>query len=198
MLRILGFVIGYFAGCINFAYLIGKFKEHIDIRDFGSGNSGTTNAIRVMGWKLGMVTFFGDFFKCLLAYSLVSFIFKSELAGLYAGFGAVIGHNWPVFLKFRGGKGIAASTGLLFAVNPLGGLIIVIIVSVVINVTKYVSLGSLVLATLMPIMFFIVKDGQIEFVLLGSILMVIAFWRHKANIKRLIEGKENKLGSRKG
>lgn len=198
MLRILGFVIGYFAGCINFAYLIGRFKEHIDIRDFGSGNSGTTNAIRVMGWKLGLVTFFGDFFKCLLSYLLVSMIFDNELAGLYAGFGAVIGHNWPVFLKFRGGKGIAASTGLLFAVNPLGGLIIVLIVSAIIYISRYVSLGSLVLATLMPIMFFIVKDGQIEFVILGAILMVIAYWRHKANIKRLLEGKENKLGSKKG
>ncbi len=198
MLRILGFVIGYFAGCINFAYLIGRFKEHIDIRDFGSGNSGTTNAIRVMGWKLGLVTFFGDFFKCLLSYLLVSMIFDNELAGLYAGFGAVIGHNWPVFLKFRGGKGIAASTGLLFAVNPLGGLIIVLLVSAIIYITRYVSLGSLVLATLMPVMFFIVKDGQIEFVILGAILMVIAYWRHKANIKRLLEGKENKLGSKKG
>lgn len=197
MLRVIGFVIGYFAGCINFAYLIGKFKEHIDIRDFGSGNSGTTNAIRVMGWKLGLVTFFGDFFKCFLAYVIVALVFDNELAGLYAGFGAIIGHNWPVFLKFRGGKGIAASTGLLFAVNPLGGLIIVVVVATVIYITRFVSVGSLILATLMPIMFYIAKDGRLEFVIVGVILMAIAFWRHKANIKRLLEGKENKLGSGK-
>ncbi len=197
MFRLLAFVIGYLAGCVNFAYIIGRFKEHIDIRDYGSGNSGTTNAIRVMGWRLGIVTFFGDFFKCFLIYILVASLFDNQIIGLYAGFGAIAGHNWPVFLKFKGGKGIAATTGLLFAVDPLGGLIITVIVATIIYFTKYVSLGSIVLVTLMPIMFYVFKDGQIEYMIISILLMVVACYRHRANIKRLIDGNENKIGFKK-
>lgn len=197
MFRVLSFVIGYFVGCINFAYIIGRYKEHIDIRDYGSGNSGTTNAIRVMGWKLGMLTFFGDLTKSLLAYIVVAKIFDNQILGLYAGFGAIFGHNWPVFLKFRGGKGIAATLGLIYAVDFRAGLIVNIVAAIIIFTTKYVSLGSIVLVVLMPILFFVFKDGNLEYVSVGLILMAIAVYRHKANIKRLIDGNENKLGTKK-
>jgi glycerol-3-phosphate acyltransferase PlsY len=197
MFRVVSFVIGYFVGCINFAYIIGRFKEHIDIRDYGSGNSGTTNAIRVMGWKLGMVTFIGDLLKSFLAYLVVSLVTDNQFMGLYAGFGAVFGHNWPIFLKFKGGKGIAATLGLIYAVDWRAGLIINIVVGLIIYLTKYVSLGSIILVIMMPISFFIFKDGNIEYVGIGIILMTIAVYRHKANIKRLMVGNENKLGSSK-
>jgi len=197
MFRVVGFIIGYFVGCINFAYIIGRFKEHIDIRDYGSGNSGTTNAIRVMGWKLGMITFFGDLLKCVLAYVIVANIFDNSIYGLYAGFGAVFGHNWPVFLKFRGGKGIAATLGLIYAVDWRAGLIVNVVVAIVIFTTKYVSLGSILLVAMMPVVFYFFKDGNLEYVAVGIILAVIAIYRHKANIGRLINGNENKLGSKK-
>jgi len=195
--RIISIIIGYLFGCINFAYIIGRFHDHIDIRNYGSGNSGTTNAIRVMGWKLGALTFLGDFLKSIVAYVITSLIFDSSVVGVYAGFGVVLGHNWPVFLKFKGGKGIASTLGLIYAVDFRAGLIMNVIMVVVIYLTKYVSVGSILMALLMPILFFVFKDYNLEFLMIGIILMVIAIARHTANIKRLIKGNENKLGSKK-
>lgn len=195
--RFVSIIIGYLFGCINFAYIIGRFHDHIDIRNYGSGNSGTTNAIRVMGWKLGALTFFGDFLKAIVAYVIVAIIFDSQIAAIYAGFGVVIGHNWPVFLKFKGGKGIASTVGLIFAVDYRAGLIVAIVMALVIYITRYVSVGSLLMAVSMPIIFYITKDGNLEFLVIGLILMGIAIARHSGNIKRLIKGNENKLGSKK-
>lgn len=197
MFRVVSIIIGYFIGCINFAYIIGRSREHIDIRNYGSGNSGTTNAIRVMGWKLGGITFFGDLLKSVFAYMIFSIIFTSSLAGVYAGVGVIIGHNWPVFLKFKGGKGIAASLGLVYSVNPLAGLIVNVIMAILIIATKYVSVGSIALAFMMPFVFYIFKDYNLEYLILGLILMFIAIYRHRGNIKRLIDGNENKMGSKK-
>lgn len=195
--RIISMIIGYLFGCINFAYIIGRFHDHIDIRNYGSGNSGTTNAIRVMGWKLGALTFLGDFLKSIAAYVITSMIFGSMNAGIYAGFGVVLGHNWPVFLKFKGGKGIASTLGLIYAVDYRAGLIMTLIMALVIYITRYVSVGSILMAIGMPILFFVFKEHNVEFLLVGVVLMVIAILRHAANIKRLIKGNENKLGSKK-
>jgi glycerol-3-phosphate acyltransferase PlsY len=114
--------------------------------------------------------------------------------GLYAGFGAVFGHNWPVFLKFKGGKGIATTLGLIYAVDFRAGLIANIIAAIIIFTSKYVSLGSIVLVILMPFLFYFFTAGNMEYVVIGIILMSIAIYRHKANIKRLLAGNENKLG----
>lgn len=195
--RFISIIIGYLFGCINFAYIIGRFHDHIDIRNYGSGNSGTTNAIRVMGWKWGALTFLGDFLKAIVAYVVVAFVFDSQIAAIYAGFGVVIGHNWPVFLKFKGGKGIASTVGLIFAVDYRAGLIVAIVMALIIYITRYVSVGSLLMAVAMPIIFYITKDGNLEFLAIGLILMGIAIARHNGNIKRLIKGNENKLGSKK-
>jgi acyl phosphate:glycerol-3-phosphate acyltransferase len=195
--RIISMIIGYLIGCINFAYIIGRFHDHIDIRNYGSGNSGTTNAIRVMGWKLGALTFLGDFLKSIVAYFLTALIFESSIVGIYAGFGVVVGHNWPVFLKFKGGKGIASTLGLIYAVDYRAGLIMTLIMFLIIYATKYVSVGSLIMAVSMPILFYYFKAYNLEFLIVGIILMIIAIFRHLANIKRLLKGTENKLGSKK-
>ena len=197
MYRVLGLIIGYFLGCINFAYIIGRFKEHIDIRDYGSGNSGTTNAIRVMGWRLGMLTFLGDFLKSLVAYLVVAAVFDNVVYGLYAGFGAILGHNWPVFLRFKGGKGIASTIGLIYAVDWRLGLLVSLEMFLVIYITKYVSLGSIIMAIIMPVGFYLFHSEVPEFTYVGLVLMVMALVRHKANIQRLLRGKENKIGTKK-
>lgn len=197
MYRVLGLIIGYFLGCINFAYIIGRFKEHIDIRDYGSGNSGTTNAIRVMGWRLGMLTFLGDFLKSLFAYLIVTVLFDDSIYGLYAGFGAILGHNWPVFLRFKGGKGIASTIGLIYAVDWRLGLIVTLEMVIVISLTKYVSLGSIIMAIIMPVGFYWFHSDVPEFTYIGIVLMIMALVRHKANIQRLLRGKENKFGAKK-
>ena len=197
MSYLISIVMGYFLGCFQTAYIVAKKSKHIDIRDHGSGNSGTTNAIRVLGWKLGMLTFVGDILKAVLAVIIAWTLFDSQLAGLYAGAGVIIGHNWPFVLNFKGGKGIASTLGMLLAFDWRIGLVAWAVASLAIYLTKYVSLGSILLVTIMPIGVFILYPGGTQELIITSILAIVAIYRHKANIGRLIRGEENKLGVKK-
>lgn len=197
MFRVACLLIGYLLGCFQTAFIVGKFKKNIDIRQYGSGNSGTTNAIRVLGWKLGALTFFGDIAKAVIAVVIARVLFDDPLAGFYAGFGAIIGHNWPVFLKFKGGKGIASTIGVLLAVDLRIGLILMGILAITIALTKYVSLGSILMVVAIPILMLIFHRDNWEFILLGLLIMISGLYRHHANIKRLLSRTENKLGHKK-
>ncbi|GKX31734.1 glycerol-3-phosphate acyltransferase [Vallitalea longa] len=190
-------LIGYLIGCFQSAYIISRVKGQLDIRKYGSGNAGTTNVIRVVGWKAGIITFFMDVCKAVIGVLVCSFIFDDVLMGYYAGVGVVIGHNWPVFLGFRGGKGIAATIGLLLAVDVRIGLIIIALMAVVIFISRYVSLGSILMAISIPILMAIFHTDTPEYIILGVILMISALYKHRANIKRLLNGTENKLGHKK-
>jgi glycerol-3-phosphate acyltransferase PlsY len=197
MFRIGCIIIGYLIGCFQTAYLVGKLGRHIDIREFGSGNAGTTNVIRVMGWKAGIITFIGDFFKAVIAVRLCMAIWSdsSAIAGLYAGSAVIIGHNWPVFLNFKGGKGIASTIGVLLALDFRIGLIAAGVLAITIFISRYVSLGSIVMAISIPVLF-IIFSPHYENILLGVFLMSSALYRHRSNIKRLLSGAESKLGQR--
>ncbi len=197
MSYLISIVMGYFLGCFQTAYIVARKTKHIDIREHGSGNSGTTNAIRVLGWKLGMLTFVGDILKAVLAVVIARTLFDSQLAGLYAGAGVIIGHNWPFVLNFKGGKGIASTLGMLLAFDWRIGLVAWAVASLAIYLTKYVSLGSILLVTIMPIGVLLLYPGGIQELIITSILAIIAIYRHKANIGRLIRGEENKLGVKK-
>ncbi|PKM66277.1 MAG: acyl-phosphate glycerol 3-phosphate acyltransferase [Firmicutes bacterium HGW-Firmicutes-2] len=197
MSYLISIIMGYFLGCFQTAYIVAKRTKHIDIRDHGSGNSGTTNAIRVLGWKLGMLTFVGDILKAVLAVVIARTLFDSQLAGLYAGAGVIIGHNWPFVLNFKGGKGIASTLGMLLAFDWRIGLVAWAVASLAIYLTRYVSLGSILLVTIMPIGVFILYPGGTQELIITSILAIVAIYRHKANIGRLIRGEENKLGAKK-
>lgn len=209
MERVICLLIGYVFGLFQTGYIVGKIK-HIDIRKQGSGNAGSTNAVRVMGWKAGAMTFAGDVLKCVLAVLLVRYLYRDTdmtlLLGMYAGFGATLGHNFPFYLKFKGGKGIAVLAGLVLSTKlwmvpiPLAAFIFVV------AVTRYVSAGSL----LVTIIFLaeVICFGQMggfamaqpyvyELYLVTFLLMALAWWRHRANIKRLLNGTENKIGSSK-
>lgn len=206
MERVICLLIGYVFGLFQTGYIVGKIK-HIDIRKQGSGNAGSTNAVRVMGWKAGAMTFAGDVLKCVLAVLLVRYLYRDTdmtlLLGMYAGFGATLGHNFPFYLKFKGGKGIAVLAGLVLSTKlwmvpiPLAAFIFVV------AVTRYVSAGSL----LVTIIFLaeVICFGQMggfamaqpyvyELYLVTFLLMALAWWRHRANIKRLLNGTENKIG----
>lgn len=201
MFKLICLVLGYGFGCIQFAYILGKIANNIDIREFGSGNAGTTNVIRVMGWKAGVITFIGDFLKAVIAVLLCKYLFPEQafFAGLYAGIGVIIGHNWPFYLKFKGGKGIAATIGTMLAVDPVVGLIAVLILAIVIIVTRYVSLGSILMTAAVPILFALFYKGHpqfLEIIALGLVITLFAFIRHRANIKRLLTGTESKIGQR--
>ncbi|PKM50745.1 MAG: acyl-phosphate glycerol 3-phosphate acyltransferase [Firmicutes bacterium HGW-Firmicutes-7] len=196
MSRLIGVLIGYLFGCFQTAYIVGELKQKIDIREYGSGNLGTTNAIRVLGWKFGAITFLGDFTKAVAAVLISKLLFDDPIVGFYAGIGAIMGHNWPVFLKFKGGKGIASTLGVAMAVNPIIGLILMAIMAITIYIFRYVSLGAIIMVITFPILAY-VFHGEIEYIILALVLMAFALFRHSANIKRLLSGTESKIGHKK-
>ena len=209
--RIASLLIGYLFGIFQTAYFYGKMKG-IDIREHGSGNAGTTNALRVLGKKAGIIVFAGDFLKCFLAVHLVRFIFRNSaldiipLIALYGATGCILGHNFPVQLNFRGGKGIACTAGLLAAVDVRIGVIALVTFLVVVAITRYVSLGSIIIVTELAVCLIIFgqmnlygmeQAALIEMYILGVFLAAMAIWRHRANIVRLLNGTENKIFSKK-
>nr|WP_300005745.1 glycerol-3-phosphate 1-O-acyltransferase PlsY [Tissierella sp.] len=186
-------ILPYLIGCFSSAYVIGKAFKKIDIRNFGSGNVGSTNALRVMGAKLGIFTFLLDILKGVIAVYLGSFIL-GENGALIAGLFVVIGHNWPIFINFKGGKGVATSIGVLFSLLGTVVLIPLFITFIIILTTKYVSLGSISFLVLVPIIYgILVKPFYIKFFLLTLVLALLGVIRHKENIKRLINKNESKI-----
>ena len=191
MNHIIILLIGYFIGSISSSYLIGKLSGNIDIRQHGSGNLGATNAFRVLGLKAGVGVFVADLLKGVVA-ALIGMWIAGDIGGLVGGLAAVLGHNWPVFLGFRGGKGVATSMGLIFTLFPWIGLILVAVGFIVILVSRYVSLASLIGSFLFPVLVAVFGYDQL-YVIISIILAGLAIFRHKSNIMRLAQGKENKI-----
>ncbi len=191
--------VGYGFGCFSTSYVIGKINS-IDIRNYGSGNAGTTNALRTLGWKAGFLTFLGDAIKAIVAVLLIRFIIQDQAYGqlllLYVGLGVVLGHNFPVWLHFRGGKGIAATGGVMLAFDWRLGLAALAVFLIVVILTRYVSLGSLMISLLFPVWIVLLYPGNIHMLIVSVIFTVSAFIKHRTNIKRLINGTENKLGQK--
>lgn len=207
--RIICLAIGYVFGLFQTGYLYGRLHG-IDIRKEGSGNAGTTNALRVLGKKAGIITYVGDMVKAVLSAWIVRLIFGEShgdiimVLVLYSGLGVILGHNYPFYLGFKGGKGIAASSGvivsLLYWPLILAGFCTFMIVTIL---TRFVSLGSLVMMAGFLIEFVIFSaNGMIpglypaertEAIVIVAVLTVLAFWRHRANIGRLVHGNERKL-----
>ena len=206
MERFICMVIGYAFGLIQSSYFIGK-RHHVDIRKVGSGNAGTTNALRSLGLKAGLLTLFMDVMKCVLAILLVRFLFKGNgkdilpLLSVYAGAGCVLGHNFPFFLGFRGGKGVAASLGLFCALDFRIVLVVMFWFFFIFFTTHYVSLASLssyffacALAVIFGALGFYGMDfaGTLEMDLVLAALFLLTVFRHRANISRLLSGTERK------
>jgi len=208
--RIICLAVGYLFGLFQTGYFIGLIK-HRDIRNYGSGNSGTTNAIRVLGRKAGAIVFVGDLLKALLVCLLIKYASielklsaDSLVLMLYGGLGVVLGHNFPFYLHFKGGKGIASSWGLALAIDWRMALVAILVFGGTMFITKYVSLGSLLGLFSFAVMWFVLllTDGiamtvaQVEATILLFIVIALGVVRHKANIKRLLSGTENKIGQR--
>ena len=193
-------IFGYIFGCFSTGYFIGKMKK-VDIRNYGSGNIGTTNALRTLGAKAGAITLLGDAFKAVIPMLLVRYVFFAntdiaQLLSLYVGLGVVLGHNYPVWLKFKGGKGIAATGGVMIAFDILIVAFALPLFVLIVAITRYVSLGSLYVALFFPVWILIRYPGNIHMLILSLIFMVLAFIKHSSNIKRLINGTENKIGQK--
>ena len=205
--RVIALGIGYLFGLFQTGYLYGK-SQGIDIRSEGSGNAGTTNSLRVLGIKAGLITFAGDLCKAILAVLLVKVLFRNaypdavRILELYAGFGAVLGHNFPFYLNFKGGKGIAATAGLLLSFDLRLTLVAAIVFLAVFFLTHYVSLGSLLVYVVFVAGIIIMgQNGQFtgmsqaniyEMYVLAILLAILAYYKHWPNILRLIHGNENK------
>jgi len=197
LFSMLAVVAGYLLGSISFSYLFGKWLRGIDIRKHGSGNAGATNTLRVLGKGPAVLVLVLDALKGVLAVAL-SYWASPENAWIHAlaGLAAIIGHNWPVYFGFRGGKGIATTVGVMATLAFLPTLIAGLCAIVIIALTRFVSLGSLVLTALLP--FLLVGMGRpLALVIISILLCVFAFVRHRSNIVKMIQGKENKLGSKK-
>ncbi len=211
MERVICLVMGYVFGLFQTGYLYSR-GHHIDIRNYGSGNSGSTNILRVMGVKAGLIVFLGDAFKMIFATLVTRYLFRDQpdvlyLYLLYTGLGVVLGHNYPFYMGFRGGKGIASCAGLMAALDWRVTLVCFIVFSSVVYVTRYVSLGSILVMALMfaGFVFFGTVCGDYglaavhipEFILVAAVISVLGVWRHHTNIRRLLSGTENKIGAKK-
>lgn len=209
MLRILLLVIGYFIGNIETGYIFGKIHK-MDIRNYGSGNAGATNTLRVLGAKAGLVVFLGDFCKSLIPCLVVRFIFRDNISlsyiyMLYIGLGVVLGHNFPFYLGFKGGKGVASTAGIIMALDIRIAVVCLIVFIITVAITRYVSLGSIfVMIILIGMSHFLVKfsygfgegASPMEFRLLTAAVGLLSIFMHRANIKRLLGGTENKIGKK--
>lgn len=206
MVRIICLLIGYVFGLFQTAYIYGRLHG-IDIRNYGSGNAGTTNTLRVFGTKAGLLVLVGDIMKCILAVVVTGVIFGGShtdmiyLLKMYTAAGAIIGHNFPFYLKFKGGKGIAATAGLILSFHPYLIPMGLILFFGAFFITHYVSLGSLLVYAGFMIetvilgqmgVFGMTQPRLNEMYVILALLTAMAFWKHRENIKRLLSGTERK------
>lgn len=198
-------ILAYLLGSIPTSYLIGKIFFKIDIRNYGSGNVGATNALRVLGVKTGLIVLLFDIFKGFIVVQLskvmlLKYVERVDIFLVFIGMAAILGHIFTVFLKFKGGKGVATSTGVFLALIPIPFIFALSVFLLVVIISKYVSLGSLAAATVLFVSELIVnipKFQELEYLVLTAIVVIFIFIKHKANIRRLINGNENKLNFKK-
>lgn len=214
MERIICLVIGYLFGIFQTAFIIGKIK-HIDIREHGSGNAGTTNALRTLGFKAGLLVFIGDCLKAVVAGIIVRLIFTGThpdnitVLVLYSGIGVVLGHNFPFYLNFKGGKGIAATAGVVLSIACWQLIVVGLALFIfAVAVSKYISTGSLVMVVTVFTGFVVfdhfgilkgveTASATYEGTIVMFCFVLFAFIRHRENIVRLWKGTERELTFKK-
>jgi len=205
-------VAAYFAGSVPFAYLVAKAAGGIDIRTVGSGNVGATNVARALGRKWGILVFALDVLKGFVPTAAAWLLLRrppAEISGggalllpvALTGLAAIAGHNWPIFLGFKGGKGVATSCGVFLAIFPLGLLIALGVWAVTVAVTRYISLGSILGAAALLCCALLMQPepfrGGKYLTAFAALAAVLAILRHRSNIRRLMRGTENKVGRKR-
>ena len=188
-------VIGYLLGCISTGLIVSKAYARIDIRKYGSGNAGMTNVMRTLGWVPGVMSFLGDMLKGLLATSIGKGL-GGELGMCGGGLAAIIGHDWPVFFGFKGGKGISTSFGFILASNWLIAVLLIPVQFAFLLSTGLMSLASIA-SSLGFFILALVFNCSRTYIITAFIACVLSIYGHRANIVRLIQGKENKLDYKK-
>lgn len=199
-------IISYVIGSINFSVILSKKMAGFDVREKGSGNAGTTNMLRLVGKKAAAITLICDILKGIVSILIAIFIgnlfqnLDRALLVQIAGIGAVLGHTFPVFFGFKGGKGVATAIGIILLTNWQLGLICLIFGIVIIILTRMVSLGSIMAAVLFPILTIFIHNNFIvdgNYIIFGIILGAFVTFNHRANLKRILNGTENKISLKK-
>lgn len=192
---VLAALIGYGLGNISVGIIIAKLYGVNDIRKLGSGNAGSTNVLRNLGWIPSVLTLVGDCLKALVA-ALIGKLLAGEVGLLLGGFFAMVGHDFPVIFGFKGGKGIAAALGMILTISPWLGIGLTAVVMAVAAVTGYVSLGSVIVCFLYPVCTALMKKGDphfAQYVIFAILAALLTLFQHRKNILRLLKGEENKL-----
>lgn len=189
-------VVAYLLGSISFGMIVAKAAGGPNLREVGSKNTGATNVLRVMGVKIGLLVFVLDILKALVA-CIIGRVWMGLNGAMLAGLAVVIGHNWPCFFQFKGGKGVASTLAVMLMTFPIPAIICYVVAIALIAATKYVSLGSITLAALFALMVIVMNWG--DWLVIAWVLVIagLLIWRHHANIGRLLHGQENKLGAKK-
>ena len=187
----LSLIIGYLFGSVCVAVLFTRYKYREDVRNNGSGNAGATNVARVYGFKAGIITFLGDALKTVLS-AVVGWFLAGEMGVVLGSAGAIVGHCFPVFFGFRGGKGVSVGAALALIVDPLGGIVSLVIFAVLAVSTRIVSLSSMIASAALPVWCLImgISGPRLCLAIFGASLII---FMHRANIGRLIRGEEKKF-----
>lgn len=193
--HILCVAIAYLLGSLNFAVIISKYKFHDDIRKYGSGNAGMSNMLRTYGKVPAIMTFLGDAFKAFVAV-FIGMLLLGESGTYLAGLAVIVGHVYPAFCGFRGGKGVVTAIITVLFIQPFIALMVIAIFVLVVLFTRYMSLGSIIGAAFYPLLVYTFLPGSGFKVIYAFVIAVFIIWLHRANIMRLKDGTENKLGSK--
>ena len=192
-------IISYLIGSISFSVIFSRKFAGFDVREKGSGNAGATNVLRTVGKEVALLTLLCDILKGVVAV-LIAIIAGNfwidvdvELLKYLAGFFAILGHTFPIFFEFRGGKGVATALGILIMLNWKSGLICLIFAVILIAVTKMVSVGSILSAILYPILTIFMADVDFKVIIISVFIALLVIFNHRENIKRIKNGTENKL-----
>lgn len=195
-------VAGYLLGSINTSLVVGRFHG-VDVRKHGSGNAGATNTLRTLGKKAALMVTLGDILKGIVACIIGMFVIGDvenvgNLGVMLGGLTAILGHNWPVFFGFKGGKGVLTSLAVVMMMDWRIGLLLLGVFAVIVALTRYVSLGSILAAALFPVVSAIPVFGKtVVFIIFAAFLALLVVLRHRANIERIFSGTESKLGAKK-
>jgi glycerol-3-phosphate acyltransferase PlsY len=196
VLHISCIILSYLIGAVPFGLFFSKMFSNIDVRSVGSGNIGATNVLRAAGKKAAVLTLLADCLKGVLPVLVVKFMFQDDTISGLSGAAAVLGHNYPVYLAFKGGKGVATSFGVVLAVAPWIGLACLITWLIVALIWRYSSLSALIAFSLFPVFSFIAYPGSRPLGLLSLFVFGMIYYRHRENIKRLLAGTEPKIGQK--
>lgn len=203
-------ILSYLVGSFPTAIIAGKLLKKIDIREHGSGNAGATNVFRVLGWKAGLIVLLIDMFKGFVAvYWIAQLIPSAENANMFsiykilAGVAAIVGHIWTIFAGFKGGKGVGTAAGVFLGLQPVPVFICLLVFVGIVYRTRYVSLGSMTAALLLPVILLVQKlilskPVPVPDIIIALLLAILIVIMHRENINRLVEGKESKLTFKKG